>query len=775
MFELSNLNDYEFECLCRDMMERILNMPLYIFSRGVDNGVDISDKSIHPSVVIQAKHYYGSGYSKLKSSLKKENDKVNKLAPQKYYVFTSVSLTRKNKVAIADIFDNYIPDISYVIDKSDIDNFLSEKENESIVFKHYKLWLGASNVLSLVNNQHIFIDCNELMADIEKHVNFFVKTSSYSTALTQLSKDKIIIIVGAPGVGKSTISKMIVLYAASKNYSVRYVSSNDISTIKNALSMDPDKKEILLLDDFLGQHYVNIRDTQPSELKTLISFVERSKNKKLILNSRITILNEAKERFLVFKDIIEDNETRKYLIDLDEMPIEEKALIFYNHIYFNNLPDEYFYHIKNNRAYHTIVSHKNYNPRIIEYVTKKKNYMSVCPENYTQYILDKLNNPRDVWNDEFRNRLATSDRILLMTLYSLGDTAVDTSVLKRAFVNRLAGETAIDTTIDHFNDVITRLNSSLLKSVAEKDKLKVAVVNPSINDYLRSQIKNNCAEQLAIIDNAMYVEQIDKVLLSDESIAHFIDKIYQDDFLKIATLENSAFYYFLKYVVKLNLLDKRLKSKVVLSLEGAYKNLEDSNREDYGIIISKFFSTEFIDAYDIAELLDFPEKMFKILKPLKMEEAFVISSSIVDLNNFDKNENDKLFEQLREQLVETIIDQVCIEVDEEMPEDASNIINNNYSRDISGHSYHYLTLLEEELWDKLEDNAYQKISDYIEQTHQAFGLSLLHFSFEEMKYYFDASGALDESFQSMDVDDDREWSRNDNSYNSDELRVIFER
>jgi hypothetical protein len=774
MFDLSNLNDYEFECLCRDMMAKILNMPLYIFSRGVDNGVDISDKSICPTIVIQAKHYCGSGYSKLKSSLKKENEKANKLAPQKYYVFTSVSLTRKNKEEIAAIFDNYIPDISYVIDKNDIDYFLSEEGNKDIVFENYKLWLGASNVLSLVNNQHVFIDCDELMADIEKQINFFVKTSSYKAALKQLSKDKVIIIVGAPGVGKSTISKMIVMYAASQNYSVRYVSSNDISTIKNTLSMDPDKKEIVLLDDFLGQHYVNIRDTQPSELKTLLSFVERSKNKKLILNSRITILNEAIERFLVFKNIIEDNEAKKYLINLDDMPIEEKALIFYNHIYFNNLPDEYFRYIKQNKAYQQIVSHKNYNPRIIEYVTKKKNYMSVLPKNYTAYILDKLNNPRDVWNDEYRNRLEPSDRILLTTLYSLSDTAVDSYSLKKAFVNRINDETNIDTTIDHFKDVVTRLNTSLLKSIAEKDKLKVAVVNPSINDFLHSQIENNIAEQLAIIDNAIYFEQIEKVLLSDEAKDHLIERIYQDDFLKMATLENSVFYYFLKYVVKYNLFDKSLEGKVLLSLERAYTDLKYSCREEYGGIISDLFSEKYIDEYATDKLLDSVEKMYYLFKPLKMKEAFEISNCIIKLIELDTNE--KLIEQLREQVIEAIIDQVCIEVDEEMSEYASNVIQEADSYTIGGYYNDYSDVLEKILLDKLEDNANEKILVYIEEVNKSLGILFEHFSFENIKYYFDVTKALNEALKNFDDDDDdHEWSRNDNSYHTNEIKAIFER
>ena len=196
-----------------------------------------------------------------------------------------------------------------------------------------------------------------------------------------MNKENIIIIIGGPGVGKSTISKMILLKYASDGYKARYTTDNNISNIKNILSMDNDSKEIVLLDDFLGQHYLNLKESEPNELKTLLSFIHRNKNKKLILNSRITILNEAKNRYINFNELIEEYETNTYLINLDNMKKVEKAKILYNHMFFNNIPREHFINIKEDKRYLNIVKHKNYNPRIIEYVTKKNRYKSIASNN----------------------------------------------------------------------------------------------------------------------------------------------------------------------------------------------------------------------------------------------------------------------------------------------------------------------------------------------------------------------------------------------------------
>ncbi len=494
MFNLANLNDYEFELLCKDIMQAKLGCSLYIFPKGPDGGVDICDSKKDPDIIIQVKHYINSKYSDLIRSLKIEVPKVQKLCPKHYYICSGLKLTKRHKNEIFLLFQDYMEDCSYIIDSIEIDDYLSEHENIDIINKHYKLWLCSSSILSLLNNKNVFIDCEELICDIEKETSLFVQTNTYFQAKKKLQENGIIILVGAPGVGKSTISKMLLLYYANEGYAVRYTSDNDISSIKNALSIDPNKKEIILLDDFLGQHYLKIKDSQPNELKTLLSYVKKNPNKKIILNSRNTIINEAVQTYINFKALMDENRCNEYLIDLDKMSDLEKAKIVYNHIYFNNLPKEYILQIKNNKNYFRIIRHKNYNPRIIEYVTMENSYKKVLSNKYFEYIITKLDNPEDVWRDEFRNRLSEPDRVLINTLYTLTNTGVDISILEKSFNKRIRKELSIDTSINTFRNVINRLGDSLLRFTEERGKIKVAAINPSINDFVNADIFANVNE-----------------------------------------------------------------------------------------------------------------------------------------------------------------------------------------------------------------------------------------------------------------------------------------
>ena len=82
-----------------------------------------------------------------------------------------------------------------------------------------------------------------------------MKTSAYDQALECLKKNNVLIIIGAPGVGKTITSQMLVLYYAAQGYRVRYTTDGaDLSGLKKALSQSKETKEVILLDDCLDRH-----------------------------------------------------------------------------------------------------------------------------------------------------------------------------------------------------------------------------------------------------------------------------------------------------------------------------------------------------------------------------------------------------------------------------------------------------------------------------------------------------------------------------------------
>lgn len=593
-YDLTNLNDYEFELLIRDILEKKLGIELRTYAKGKDDGIDIQGYYTENNIIVQVKHYCRSTYSSLLHSLKKELEKINKLKHEKYYIVTSLALTPNNIKKIYNMFSSYMSDTSHIIDLSEINKLL--EENTDIVERHYKLWLSSSSILQIINNQNILIDCEYLIDDIKKEKHLYVQTSFYKKSIDILDKNHVIIITGDPGVGKTTLSKMLVLFYLEKNYNVRYSSDSSIKDIKKSIFKGKNK-EVILIDDFLGQHYLELKENYAKELKTLISH-SKSCNKKLILNTRITIMNEAKNSFIEFNKIIKDNDT--VLIDLNEISNYEKALILYNHMYFSDIPKSYFNNIKKNKNYYRIINHNNYNPRIIEYITS--NYKDVESNKYLHFIINNLNNPAKIWENEFVKRIENVDRIMMYTIYSLTNNYIDLNILKESFNKRLFELKNIDTTINNFDSTLNRLSNSLVKiNIDMNNNKNISVLNPSINDYIFNYLRDNENEIKNILDNAVYIEQYCN--LYKKTNEYFIKEkiincIYDSTIFAFKSYTN-MYYEVLSLILEFNIKDLNIISVVQ---DCFIKSSDNIKINIYSSFIIKLYDSILWDFYNLNDV-----------------------------------------------------------------------------------------------------------------------------------------------------------------------------
>jgi len=707
MYNLENLNDHEFEQLAKDIMEKMIGTKLHRFKKGRDGGVDLCDSNNSINHMIQVKHYLNSKWSDLRNSLRDEIPKVKKNNPQNYYIFCSIELSVQNKREIVNMFPNHAHNISHIIDKIEINDFLSNPINKNIIDKHFKLWFYSADLLSKINQKHYFIDSEELLFDIDEHVKRFVKTNAYIDCLKKLSESNVLLITGSPGVGKTTISKMLVLYYISKGYSVRYVSNNSIKDLKNTLSYSPENKEIILLDDFLGQHYLNIRESTSNEIKALITYIENSASKKIILNSRITIMNEAEHSFIDFQRLMQMQKINQYIIDLDKMSYLEKAKILYNHLFFSNMSPSYFKVLKTNRAYEKIIRHKNYNPRITEYITNYYNLKGIELSEYLIFIIEKLDNPDEVWDDEFRNRISEVDRIFMHTLYSLTDTTVSMDIFRKAFDKRIY-EDNIKTTQNLFDDVSKRLGNSLIRiSINKTSKtpyLEVSVVNPSINDYMKKRISGNHNEQKSIVKFAKFIQQVDKIMSVNTDDAK---SFFNHSEVRLDSINRITDYYYLSHIVKYNIFDLSYQN----TIEEAFKNLcINSSSLNEGLLVD-LVEHKIVDFYNLESIL---------LKNLDTAVKFFPFGSFKVIYLWLANKNKSISEDVkhifRKHFKNAIEETVSEDINDELPSIVTNSIGDS---ELNVESY-------EDIEQTYIDYYYQDIEKIIKEKIDEYAVKLLN-------------------------------------------------
>ncbi len=617
MFNFSNFEAEDFEKLVKDIIEKNLKISLRTYTKGRDGGIDVRGFEGN-DVIVQAKLYTKSNYSSLKAAIKKEIEKIKELEekPMRYILAVACQLTPKQEEEIYCIGNGLIKSKEDIYDAIRLNDFLEKSENREIVEKNNKLWLIATNILNIIINNNMTIDLKAHMEEFNDKKKFLVETKAYRESLRILERKNILILYGEPGVGKTTLSTMLLEYYYNKEYSMRYSSDNDIKDIKNML-LD-NTKEIILLDDFLGQHYMKFDENIGKRLKYLILKVSKSSEKKLILNSRITILNEVLNTNQKLREYIEVKDYNKYLISSKDISFLDKGRILYKYMYFNEIPKEYFNEIKKEKRYLSIIKHKNFNLRIIEYITKKDRVIKKECSEYFKFILKILNNPEEIWKEEFE-MFATVDRILINTLYSLTSTTCDKENLKKCFEERLRLEDREDTTLNLYDKCIKRLDGSVIRMEYEL----IRIINPSVNDYIYNYLKGCDLEVEKILKCARFVEQLENMRkINDKITKEFIIKLILEE--KFLSLQGEIDYYYLLYISEFNIQNENLTKDIhkrILRREGF------RDKEKGAKLIIDFFGNEEIFKY---------YKLNIMLEKITKDKSIFIFYEYLDIDKLKK-------------------------------------------------------------------------------------------------------------------------------------------
>lgn len=777
MLNYANLNDVEFEYLCQDIMQRKLNTELHRFASGKDGGIDLADDVHSKNIIVQVKHYIKSPISQLMAALKNELDKVTKLSPKEYYVCCSKELTPQKVEEIYNLFSTYMRSTSNVITLNDIDDFLNAPENIEILKKHYKLWLESTGILQEIRNTNVFVDCETLLADIENEKNLFVKTSAFDSALKCLEDNKALFITGNPGVGKTITSKMLVLHYATNGYRVRFsTNTSNLDELKKSLSRNPEIKEIILVDDCFGQAYFKMKDSQNVELLSLINYVNASPNKLLILNSRITILQEAKERKPELLKCFEGNQCRIYILNMSAIDIVEKAKIFYNHIAFNGMDNEYFAEIKREKHYLNIINHPNYTPRIIEFICNPNRYRDISADNYYAFVMQQLNNPKEIWKDEYERRLEKVDRLLLLTLYSLSDSAVDESKVKICFEHRISCEPGIDTTINQYEASLSRLLEGFVQIISENGTKKLAMVNPSVNDYIDGRMNASTLEKQQLI-NCVFSIQQKKRLLSESDFDMFVQAALKNHAIEkyLFDSEDQKKSFITFYISKYKIYDDAYSAYIQSFLKTPYYLCIYGKEAITSIEIFKelFQNNSICEFYRIGEFLTSKSSLEKMLDTFAFDEMVEIIRLI---DHFYSGDNRVSFVETASKQLRCAIERLCEDLDaDEFDPDINQAIElskyfDGYCADIDVEQA--TCYIEDDIVSDIEDIIDSKLStlpddikhhqNYTDNlTHSIYGVEeLLNSYFEDDGYDYDYHEDFHDGCEDSDSEVDYIFNRN---------------
>ena len=493
-YDFSTLNDKEFENLTIDLISRDRGKRFERFKAGRDGGIDGryygEDEK---EEIIQCKHYLKTGYNGLISSLKKKNngkneaDKVKLLNPDKYIFVTSLPLSASNKKEIKEIFEPYIKLDNDIYGQEDLNDLL--KVNHDIEENHYKLWISSTTVLQRIFNNAIKGRSEFKLEEIKEKIKYYVVTDNHNNAIKKLEESHTIIIAGEPGIGKTTLAEQIVLNYIEKEFEF-CVISNSINEAEAIF--EKDKKQIFYFDDFLGSNYLSALESHTdSHIMQFIARIKKDKTKRFILTSRTNIFNQS----LLLSDKFRTKklDSDEFIIKVDDLKEMDKAKILYNHIWHSNLSEEYIDELYKEERYTKIIKHKNFNPRIIEFITDIDRIKSVSAKNYWEDIQLNLDNPSEIWANTFDNQSDEYIRNIVALVVFNGNSILETE-LEKAYT--ALNKSTLAQTYSHnnkdFDSVIKQTAKYFLnRRILSNGEIEYSLFNPSIADFILNKYKVN--------------------------------------------------------------------------------------------------------------------------------------------------------------------------------------------------------------------------------------------------------------------------------------------
>ena len=524
MYDFLNLSPYEFEQLSCDLLSKQFGVMFESFCLGPDQGIDLRYVGDGNQFTAQCKRY--AHFKDLASILKKERKKLDQYKPKgKYLLLTSVQLTPRRKDKLISILNPYLTSPSQIYGHGEINKLL--RDNKEIEQAHVKLWMTSSGILERILASKVYNTSSFEEEVIKQNSKIYVQGDCFAEALSILEKNRFVIISGIPGIGKTTLGRILTYHFLGMGFEDFIFLSEDI---EDGISVYKEgRKQIFLYDDFLGRNFLEdrLRKNEDQRIIKFIDKIRKAGDKVLIMTTREYILNQAKEKYDSFDT--NDIDLSKCIVDLSKYSFLVRAQILYNHLFFSPLPKAYIEPLMKKENYLRIVDHQSYSPRIIETITQHNFLRDISAEKFVDSFVECLDNPVGIWKNVFETKITELSKLILINLVSCG-SPIFLSDLEKAVLNftRCHGKYGITFSHGDFHRSLKELENTFTKIMKDDGRIDfIDFQNPSIQDFLVNYIGCDPILIEDLILASTYFEQIFRLFSQKDRIYRVTIKIQE--------------------------------------------------------------------------------------------------------------------------------------------------------------------------------------------------------------------------------------------------------
>ena len=510
-YDFQNLSFDDFERLCADLMRARLGVDLESFKTGRDGGIDLRyAPSKDRTVIVQCKRYAPAAFNRLYKDLRdKELAKVKTLNPSRYVVCTSCRLSPNQKDQLHALLSPHCTQPGDIFGADELNQIIGQ--HGDIERRHFKLWLGSTAILERVINAGIFAYSEHEVDMLQREVSRYVVHDGFYRALEMLDDRHHCIIIGIPGVGKTTAARLLLAHYLREGYEVISVT-RDVDDAWRVLNRSPEAKQVIYYDDFLGQATFSqkLEKNEDRRLLELMNHCKASKNKRFILTTRDYILDQAVSAHEQLDRAKGDLKLSTVALD-DYSPVI-RARLLANHLQFSSAGLDVLQAVVDSKAYTKIIEHQNFLPRVVEQLCSDSEIEGRTPQQFIDNAIAVLNDPSRVWQRPFQ-QLSVDARHLAYALASMnGDCEAGRLENSWAALNAQRGYSALRT----FTEVLREVEGSFTRTQkypalgppGQGEARLIRFVNPSVREFVMADLLNRSDLLSAVFSSAVSFNQL---------------------------------------------------------------------------------------------------------------------------------------------------------------------------------------------------------------------------------------------------------------------------
>lgn len=362
-----------------------------------------------------------------------------------------------------------------------------------------------------------------IIGEWEKDNTLFVETKASKIVEKLTEKQNLVIVMGHPGSGKSTVLHHIALKHRSQGWNVKPINKvTDIMQFMNSSEMNLDRRTVFVLNDPIGKETFdeieyNSWRKHEDNLKACLKKV------KLLLSCRNYILSDERVRGLL-KD-------KSYIVDITDNQIKlsnsEKETMLIRHSFRKSFPREEMTKIVQTDAFFPLLCKLYFSPEnkqrdILRFFTEPvecfeneiRNFKTTCKEKYCALVLLVLFNNKLCIADIRDSLISKETYELALELCGMDKntalhTIKDTLETLLGFLVRKNEDT-----YHFYHDFVMEVTSFVLGNDYPLDIIKLADIG-----FLRKRVKlkgcNDLIDQFTIYLNDKYIDALGNRLFNE--------------------------------------------------------------------------------------------------------------------------------------------------------------------------------------------------------------------------------------------------------------------